>query len=91
METSFWVLGHRVDVLSYLFRFFTIFVPEVVRNEVLAPDPRCPQRVFLYLAQILSYHSAAHKLDGIASNTAQIVTQAARQSLEALAQSRGER
>jgi hypothetical protein len=32
METSFWVLGHRVDVLSYLFRFFTVFVPEAVRE-----------------------------------------------------------
>ncbi len=163
METSFWVLGHRVDVLSYLFRFFTVFVPEAVRNEVLAPDPRYPQRVYgyqemfrllegqgllsirnptgvhpqfhrgeamalalaeeegwwllineqrpltlarqrgikavtvpelivyLYQAQILSYHSAANKLDGIATNTAQIVMQAARQSLEALAQSRGEK
>jgi predicted nucleic acid-binding protein len=48
METSFWVLGHRVDVLSYLFRFFTIFVPEAVRVEVLAPDPRYPQRVYGY-------------------------------------------
>lgn len=48
METSFWVLGHRVDVLSYLFRFFTVFVPETVRGEVLAPDPRYPQRVYGY-------------------------------------------
>ena len=48
METSFWVLGHRVDVLSYLLRFFTIFVPEAVRTEVLAPDPRYPQRVYGY-------------------------------------------
>ena len=48
METSFWVLGHRVDVLSYLFRFFTVFVPEAVRIEVLAPDPRYPHRVYGY-------------------------------------------
>ena len=48
METSFWVIGHRVDVLSYVFRFFTLFVPEAVRNEVLAPDPRYPQRVYGY-------------------------------------------
>jgi len=48
METSFWVLGHRGDVLSYLFRFFTVFVPEAVRLEVLAPDPRYPQRVYGY-------------------------------------------
>ena len=48
METSFWVLGHRVDILSYLHRFFTVFVPEVVRSEVLAPDPRYPQRVYDY-------------------------------------------
>lgn len=48
METSFWVIGHRVDVLSYLYRFFTLVVPESVRNEVLAPDPRYPQRVYGY-------------------------------------------
>lgn len=48
METSFWVLGHRVDVLSYLFRFFTVFVPEAVEREVLASDPRYPQRVYGY-------------------------------------------
>ena len=36
METSFWVLGHRVDVLSYLFRFFTIFVPEDVEIESIS-------------------------------------------------------
>lgn len=48
METSFWVLGHRVDVLSYLFRFFHVFVPEAVKNEMLAPDPRYPQRVYGY-------------------------------------------
>ena len=48
METSFWVLGHRVDVLSYLFRFFTVFVPEEVRDEILTPDPRYPQRVYGY-------------------------------------------
>lgn len=48
METFFWVLGHRVDVLSYLFPFFTVFVPEAVRVEVLAPDPRYPQRVYGY-------------------------------------------
>ena len=48
METSFWVLGHRVDILSYLNRFFRIYVPDVVRSEVLAPDPRYPQRVYGY-------------------------------------------
>ena len=48
METSFWVLGHRIDVLSYLFRFSNLFVPEEVRSEVLAPDLRYPQRVYGY-------------------------------------------
>jgi predicted nucleic acid-binding protein len=48
METSFWMLGHRVDVLSYLFRLFTVVVPEAVRVEVLAADPRYPQRVYGY-------------------------------------------
>lgn len=48
MDTSFWVLGHRVDVLSYLFRFFEVFVPHPVRSEVLAPDPRHPHRLYGY-------------------------------------------
>jgi predicted nucleic acid-binding protein len=48
IDTSFWVLGHRVDVLSYLFRFFTVIVPGTVREELLAPDPRYPQRVYGY-------------------------------------------
>jgi predicted nucleic acid-binding protein len=48
IDTSFWVLGHRVDVLSYLFRFFTVYVPDAVRVELIAPDPRYPQRVYGY-------------------------------------------
>ncbi|MEE3257908.1 MAG: hypothetical protein VX293_01740 [Candidatus Latescibacterota bacterium] len=48
METSFWGLGHRADILSYIFRFFTICVPKAVRLKVLAPDPRYPQRVYGY-------------------------------------------
>jgi predicted nucleic acid-binding protein len=48
LNTSFWVVGHRVEVLTYLFRFFTVCVPEAVRAEVLAPDPRYPQRVYSY-------------------------------------------
>jgi predicted nucleic acid-binding protein len=163
METSFWVLGHRVDVLSYLFRLFTVFVPEAVRVEVLAADPRYPQRVYgyqemfrrleaqgalasrnptqalpqfhageaaalalaheeawwllineqraltfarqrglkavtvpefivyLYQARLLSYRSALIKLDEIAPNTGRQVMQAARHTLLALAQRRGER
>jgi hypothetical protein len=47
-ETSFWVLEHRVDVLSYLFRLFTVVVPEAARVEVLAADPRYPQPVYGY-------------------------------------------
>ena len=48
LDTSLWVVRHRVDVLTYLFRFFTVCVPEAVRAEVLAPDPRYPQRVYGY-------------------------------------------
>lgn len=48
IDTSFWVLGHRVDVLSYLFRFFLVYVPDAVREEVVASDPRYPQRVYGY-------------------------------------------
>jgi len=48
LDTSFWVLGHRVDVLVYLVRFFILCGPDIVREEVLAPDPRYPLRVYGY-------------------------------------------
>lgn len=48
LDTSFWVVGHRVDILSYLLRFFTVCVPDAGRDEVLAPDPRYPLRVYGY-------------------------------------------
>ena len=48
LDTSFWVLGHRADVLPYLFRFFTVVVPSAVENEIQAHDPRYPQRVYGY-------------------------------------------
>ena len=48
IDTSFWVLGHRVDVLSYLFRFFTVSVPDAVRQEIVASDPRYPRRRYGY-------------------------------------------
>jgi hypothetical protein len=48
LDTSFWVVGHRVDVLVYLLRFFTLCAPDAVREEVLAPDPRYPLRVYGY-------------------------------------------
>jgi predicted nucleic acid-binding protein len=46
MDTSFGMLGRRVEVLSSPFRLFTVFVPEAVGVEVLAPDSRHPQRVY---------------------------------------------
>ena len=48
LDTSFWVLGHRADVLAYLFRFFAVVVPSAVENEIQARDPRYPQRVYGY-------------------------------------------
>jgi hypothetical protein len=48
LDTSFWVVGHWVDVLTHLFRFFTVCVPDAVRTEVLAPDPRYPHPVYDY-------------------------------------------
>ena len=163
LDTSFWVIGHRVDVLSYLFRFFTVCVPDAVRHEVLSPDPRYPLRVYgyqeflrlleaqgalrirnptqrvpqfhvgeaaalalardegwwllineqraltfarqqgikavtvpefvvyLYEVRLLSLRSTQVKLDGLAANTGQHLMQAARDTVAALAQHRGER
>jgi hypothetical protein len=48
LDASFWVIGHWVDILPYLFRCFTLCVPDAVRNEVLAPDPHYPLRVYGY-------------------------------------------
>ena len=48
LDTSFWVLGHRADVLTYLFRFFVVVVPSAVQTEIQAHGPRYPQRVYGY-------------------------------------------
>lgn len=48
IDTSFWVLGHRTDVLAYTLRFFTLFIPDAVRQEILESDPRYPKRVYGY-------------------------------------------
>src|SRR5215470_8456520 len=62
LDTSFWVIGHRVDVLSYVFRFFTVCVPDAVRHEVLSPDPRYPLRVYGYqeFFRLLEVQGALH-------------------------------
>src|SRR5262249_51090487 len=62
LDTSFWVIGHRVDVLSYLFRFFTVCVPDAVRHEVLSPDSRYPMRVYGYqeFFRLLEAQGALH-------------------------------
>jgi len=43
----FWVVGHRVDVLKYMSRFSRC-VPEAVRAEVSASNPRYPHWVYGY-------------------------------------------
>ena len=48
LDTSFWVLAHRADVLAFLFRFFAVVVPSAVQTEIQARDPRYPQRVYGY-------------------------------------------
>ncbi len=48
LDTSFWVLGHRADVLASLFRFFAAVVPSAVQTEIRARDPRYTQRVYGY-------------------------------------------
>jgi predicted nucleic acid-binding protein len=50
LETSFWTVGHRADVLPYLFDFFEVCVPPAVRDEILAADPAHPRRVYGYAA-----------------------------------------
>ena len=56
LDTSFQVVGYRVDVLTYLFWFFMVCVPEAVRTEVLAPDPRYAHRVYGYQELFLLQH-----------------------------------
>lgn len=50
LDTSFWTIGHRADVLPYLFDFFLPRVPPAVRDEVLAADPIHPRRRYSYAA-----------------------------------------
>src|SRR3712207_3671185 len=44
LDTSFWTVGHRADVLQYLFEYFQVHVPPTVRGEILAVDARYPRR-----------------------------------------------
>jgi predicted nucleic acid-binding protein len=48
LDTSFWTVGHRADVLQYMFREFTVHVPPAVRDEVLRVDARYPRRRYGY-------------------------------------------
>lgn len=50
LDTSFWTVGFRADVLQYLFEFFAVHAPPAVRGEILAPDPGYPNRVYGYAA-----------------------------------------
>jgi hypothetical protein len=50
LDTSFWTVGHRADVLPYLFDYFSIHAPPAVRDEILAADPTHPRRVYGYAA-----------------------------------------
>ena len=50
LDTSFWTVGHRADVLPYLFEFFTVHVPSAVHAEILAPDRHYPRRRYGYAA-----------------------------------------
>jgi predicted nucleic acid-binding protein len=44
VDTSFWTVGHRADVIPYLFDIFIVHVTPAVRAEVLAPDRHFPLR-----------------------------------------------
>ena len=48
LDTSFWTVGHRADVVSYLFDYFVVHVPPAVRDEILAVDPDYPRRIYGY-------------------------------------------
>lgn len=37
-------MGHRADVIPYLFDLFVVHVPPAVKAEILAPDPYYPRR-----------------------------------------------
>jgi predicted nucleic acid-binding protein len=50
LDTSFWVVGHRADVLPYLFEFFAVHLPPAVRAEITAVEPRYPRRRYGYAA-----------------------------------------
>lgn len=48
LDTSFWTMGHRADVIPYLLEYFEVHVPPAVRAEILAVDPRFPRRRYGY-------------------------------------------
>ena len=48
LETSFWTVCHRADLLSYLFDYYDVIAPPAVHDDLLAPDPRFPLRRYGY-------------------------------------------
>jgi len=43
LDTSFWTIGYRAEILAYLFDFFVIWVPSAVEKEITATNPDFPK------------------------------------------------
>lgn len=55
IDTSFWTVGHRADVLQYLVEYFMLHAPPAVRREILAVDPVYPRRIYGYVAMFRAF------------------------------------
>ena len=43
LDTSFWSIGYRAEIVAYLFDFLDIWVPSVVETEITAINPDFPR------------------------------------------------
>lgn len=63
LETSFWTVGYYAQINQYLFDYFTIFVTDEVKNEILCPSLQFPTVIYPYakLFQLLDKHNQFNK------------------------------
>lgn len=82
LDTSFWTVGHRADILHYLFAYFTVYVPPAVRNEITTVDPMYPRRRYGYaeVFRVLESRRLLH-----AATPARVSSQHGRGEAEAIA------
>src|SRR5579859_6126446 len=60
LETSFWIVAHRADVVANCLDLFDIVVPQPVEDEILSAQVGVPQREYPYATLFRHLRYAIH-------------------------------